>query len=68
MRLGRTRVAGAGSDASGPGLALRARLVFVGAASGGAAAPLALARAALDTLQAREALSNAIEAPRASVW
>ena len=34
LRLGRTRVAGAGSDASGPDLALRARLVFVGAASG----------------------------------
>lgn len=50
-------------------IALRERndVTFVGAASGGAAAPLALARAALDTLQGREALAGSIEAPRANL-
>lgn len=50
-------------------IALRERsdVTFVGAASGGAAAPVALARAALDALQGREQLARAIEAPRATL-
>jgi len=50
-------------------IALRERndVTFVGAASGGAAAPLALARTALDTLQGREGLAASIDAPRATL-
>jgi gamma-glutamyltranspeptidase / glutathione hydrolase len=45
----------------------RADVVFAGGASGGAAAPMALAQVALDALQGREALARAIDAPRMMV-
>jgi gamma-glutamyltranspeptidase/glutathione hydrolase len=45
----------------------RADVTFAGAASGGAASAMALAQVALDTLQAREPLPRAIEAPRMTV-
>ncbi|MCM0019099.1 MAG: gamma-glutamyltransferase family protein [Tagaea sp.] len=45
----------------------RADVIFAGGASGGAASPMALAQVALDTLQGREALARAIDAPRMRV-
>ncbi|MFN8757750.1 MAG: gamma-glutamyltransferase [Tagaea sp.] len=45
----------------------RSDVTFVGAASGGAAAPMALAQTALDTLQGRETLARALDAARMQV-
>ncbi len=45
----------------------RADVTFVGGASGGAASSMALAQVALETLQGREALARAIDAPRMAV-